>query len=202
MAESKRVKILLFSAAPRNGRVLATERYYRAADAELRQSEGRDAVELKIAPAVRPADLVSLVLRHRPDILHFVGHGTEEGEIVLVGQDGRGTPVDVKAVGRLCGAMENPPLRCVVLTACYSMKRAEELLPFVDCVVGIHGVLHIETAILYAAAFHAALGAGKSVEKAVELARVNASLNNRSDAEKIQCITRPGVNASDIRFLP
>jgi hypothetical protein len=49
----------------------------RAVTAQLRSAEYRDALELVSGWAVRPEDLQQLLLQHKPQIVHFSGHGNQ-----------------------------------------------------------------------------------------------------------------------------
>ena len=55
----------------------------RAIDGALREAEFRDRFEIHQHWAVRIGDLQEALLRYRPDIVHFSGHGTESSEIIL-----------------------------------------------------------------------------------------------------------------------
>ena len=50
---------------------------------KIRESEYRDAVELKSVWAVRPTDLLQAINEHKPTIVHFSGHGSNNDELVL-----------------------------------------------------------------------------------------------------------------------
>ena len=49
------------------------------------QTPTRDQVRIEVAwePAIRPKDLAFLLRQHRPDIVHFSGHGTKNGELLF-----------------------------------------------------------------------------------------------------------------------
>jgi hypothetical protein len=55
---------------------LALDEECREITAKIRSTDHRDAIELIAAWAVRPSDLQQLLLQHRPQVVHFSGHGT------------------------------------------------------------------------------------------------------------------------------
>ena len=84
----------------------------RAIDRALREAEFRDRFEIEQQWAVRIGDLQEALLRHRPDIVHFSGHGTESSEIVLEGDSGTGQAVPQDALSRaVLRAPRQHPLR-------------------------------------------------------------------------------------------
>src|SRR3954469_997798 len=67
---------------------LALDREVREIEAKIRAAEHRDQLELVTRWAVRPDDLLQSLNEHRPHIVHFSGHGSEEAAIYLLdGQD-------------------------------------------------------------------------------------------------------------------
>ena len=58
----------------------------------MARSDQRDKFVVEQEWAVRVADLQGSLLRHRPAIVHFSGHGSQAGEIILEDQAGHGQP--------------------------------------------------------------------------------------------------------------
>ena len=67
-------------------------------------------------------------------------------------------------------------IRCVVLNACYSHPQAQAIAGVVDCVVGMPGVIGDQAAIRFSSSFYQALGYGKDVKAAFDLASVQLAL--------------------------
>jgi hypothetical protein len=77
-------------------------------------------------------------------------HGAAMGTVastgvVLDGADGRGHVVTPEAFVQALAAA-GPQVRLVVLNACFTAPMAEALLAHVDCVVGMSGAVHDDTA--------------------------------------------------------
>jgi hypothetical protein len=70
------LKILFLAANPSDTTRLRLDQEIRAIDEKLRQTEFRDKYEIEQQWAVRVADLQGHLLRHKPNIVHFCGHGS------------------------------------------------------------------------------------------------------------------------------
>jgi hypothetical protein len=83
------IQVLFLGANPSDTTRLRLDEEVREIDSVLRQSEFRDMFDLQQHWAVRISDLQGLLLRHKPDIVHFSGHGSMSNEIIL--EDSSGT---------------------------------------------------------------------------------------------------------------
>src|SRR5689334_2788503 len=116
------MKVLVLVANPvdqNHLRVAAESRDIRAA---VHQIPGHRLAIVHIG-SVRTSDLIDLLQDERPDIVHFAGHGSEDGEVVLENDEGIASPVkraDLTKIFKLLG--ENAP-RCVVFNSCYTLAQ-------------------------------------------------------------------------------
>jgi hypothetical protein len=163
------IKVLLLSANPIDS-PLNIDEEFRAIDQKLRSAEHRDHVELIKHGAVRLEDVAGLLMRHKPHIVHFSGHGAANG-IALTGADGKGRLVPPDALANIFRALRNN-VRVVLLNACDSATQAEAIVSEIDCSVGMSDEIEDDAAIAFAAAFYEALGYGRSVQTAFDLALV------------------------------
>lgn len=191
------IKILFLAANPLDTVRLGTDEEARAIDLALRQADYRD-FAVASHHAVRIDDLQELLLRHRPDILHFSGHGASTNAIILQDAQGNSVPVRGAALGRLFRALKDN-LRCVVLNACYTADNAAGLAEVIDCVVGIEDAITDTAALQFATAFYRALGYGRSVQEAFDLGQVQIELAGLGEAEALHLHeNRP--QAAQVRF--
>lgn len=93
--------ILFLGANPSETTRLALDKEVREIRHRLRTAELRDAFHLEQEWAVRATDLQECLLRHRPAIVHFSGHGNAAGELLLEDETGHATPVGTAAVTNL-----------------------------------------------------------------------------------------------------
>jgi hypothetical protein len=176
------IKILFLAANPQDIARLQIDEEMRAIDQALRMTEYRDQFDLRSHWAVRYGDLQELLLRHKPDIVHFSGHGSPAGEILLQSDSGV-HPVSAEALSTLFRILKDN-VRCVVLNACYSEVQAHAIADQIDCVIGMWGAIGDPAAINFASAFYQALGYGRSVQEAFALGCNVLDLANLADKDK------------------
>lgn len=182
----KMIKILFLAANPKDTIRLRLDEEMRAIDEALLQAEFHDQFETEQQWAVRVADIQGHLLRHRPDIVHFSGHGSATSEIVLEDDTGTSQPVSVRALSQLFAVLKDN-IKCVVLNACYSQPQAEAIAEHIDCVIGMSKAIGDEAAVDFAAAFYRALGFGKSIKVAFDLGcnQINLQGLNEQDTPKL-----------------
>jgi hypothetical protein len=180
--DSSLIKILFLAANPVDRHHLRLEAEMRDIDLALQQIVFRDRFNITSHGAVRAADLQGYLLRHKPDIVHFSGHGDPSSEIVLEDSSGKSHPVSVRALSKLFSVLKDN-VRCVVLNACYSEQQAKAIAEHIDCVIGMSEAIGDEAAISFAIAFYQALGYGKSVKTAFDSGRNQIDLENLGEQD-------------------
>jgi hypothetical protein len=145
-------------------------------DEELRDIRERIAavpgngIQVEVRLAIRPQDLQSTLLQINPEIVHFTGHGNENGELVLENPNGYAESVSPEALADLFRLFRGT-VRCVVLNACDSSEQARMLSQFLDCAIGMEGEISDGAGKAFSVAFYQALAYGKDVATAFELGR-------------------------------
>lgn len=155
MASETSETILIFAASPLDQPRLSLDREVREIDNGLRHS--RKHFDIKQQWATRPKDLRRALLDHKPEYVHFCGHGAGHDGIVLEGH-----LVDAAALAGLF-KLFSTHIKCVVLNACYSSVQAQAIAKHINYVVGMKKAIGDSAAIEFASAFYDALGAGESV---------------------------------------
>ena len=84
---------------------------------KIRMSTFRDNLEIVSEWAVRAGDLQEALLRHKPDIVHFSGHGSQTSGIMLEDESGNRKAVNRKALRDLFRILKDN-IQMVVLNAC------------------------------------------------------------------------------------
>ncbi len=211
-SSSRQVKILFLAANPLDSTRLRLDEEMRTIDQTLRQTEFRDKFEIRQHGAVRVSDLQGFLLRHRPDIVHFSGHGSKTSELILEDNLGNSHPVSADAVSQLFSILKDN-IRCVVLNACYSETQAQAIVRHIDCVIGMSNAILDKSAISFSASFYQALGYGKSVKTAFDLGCTQINLENlggqdkpkllasRIAPSKIVFVTNDDTEISEIRRI-
>ncbi len=190
--------ILFLSANPQDMPTLAIDQEVRAIDQALRQGDYRDHFVLHQQWAVQVADLQGHLLRYRPQILHFSGHGNRANQLLLRDPNGNRHPVTPAALAHVFAAIDDT-VRCVVLNACHSMEQAAAIARHVECVVAMSAAITDEGAIDFAVGFYQALGYGKSVQSAFALGLSQIALDGLDETAVPQLIAT-GDKAAGLHF--
>jgi CHAT domain-containing protein len=189
--------LVLFAANPRTMTQLAIDDEAREIDQSIRMAEHRDTLQVVTAWAVRPDDLLQQLHRHRPSIVHFSGHGTTDGSLMLVDANGVPKAVTTEALDALFAILKDD-IRLVFLNACYSQMQAEAIHRNIDYVIGMHAAVGDGAARVFAAAFYRALGFGCTVQRAFEEARTAVMLDGVSDNGAPVLLVRPGASTMSV----
>jgi hypothetical protein len=162
------IKILILAANPKDTDPLRLGEEVREIKERLRLADLRDEFTVEQEWAVRVSDLEGYLLRHKPHVVHFSGHGSKAGQIILEDHAGNSMPVSPDALKRLFGILHEN-IRCVVLNACYSEIQAEGIVESIECVIGMSQAIPDKSAIAFASSFYQALGYGESIQTAFDL---------------------------------
>jgi hypothetical protein len=138
--------------------------------------------------AARIDDLQGSLLRHRPKVVHFSGHGSESGEIVFEDRNGTSSPVSSRALRSLFSTLRDD-VKCVVLNACGTKDQASAIATEVECVVGMSRDIQDVSAIAFATAFYQALAYGKDVKSAFDSGCTQIDLKNLGEQETPKLIS-------------
>jgi hypothetical protein len=178
-------RILLLGANPAGTSRLRLDREARAIEDALRGAPGDRRFELIQGWASSSLDLQQDLFGHRPEVVHFAGHGGAAGELALEAQrfrdlvrTGEGGPSApgrggmMASISALVRLIAHAPgrIRCVVLNACHSAALAAAVAEHVDCAVGMTTAVPDDGAVGFAWGFYHALGQGESVAAAFGLA--------------------------------
>jgi hypothetical protein len=188
--------ILFLAANPMGTPPAALDRQARAIQQELEGSGYRDRFEFETRFAARPLDLLRELRKLTPTVVHFSGHGTQNGLYFEAAQGGAQL-VSTAALAETFGAAGDS-VKLVVLDACYSELQAEALLAHVGCVVGVSGVIGDDAARSFAIGFYGGLGERASIAAAYKQGRAAISLEGLPDRDRPQLKVRDGVDASKL----
>ena len=208
-------KILVVAANPRvhTNLPLRLEEEAKKIRLALRSSERRDEFPAEYRGAVTANDLRKALSEEKPAIVHFSGHGTTAGKLVLETDTGNPNPVDTDALADLF-AFFSKSLQCVVLNACYSDNQAKAINKHVPHVIGMTSSIGDNAAIRFSEAFYNSLGNGHTYEESHELAKqqlvlegMDTKLNSQFHSLRKSQITSPkdgdtiNANSNDIYGL-
>lgn len=163
-----KTKILVMAANPEYEAQLRLGAEIREIEAGLRAASRRDSFQLVQRLAVRPRDLQQALVGEKPQIAHFCGHGSRQGDLVLEDDQGNPhlvSPAALAELFELCSHF----VECVVLNACHTTLQAEAIAKHIPYVISMSKEISDQAAIRYAVGFYDALGAGLTYEYAHSL---------------------------------
>lgn len=210
VAEKTVHKILFLASNPTNTAALKLKDEYINISGSLQDSDSF--FELYHKFAATPTDLQTTILKYKPSILHFSGHGigtqmkdtvdTEGGHRIAIVttksaaekppsgillQDAAGKPklVEGKYLANVFGifAKYGVKIDVVFLNACYSGEQAKIIGQYVDYVIGMNDSVLDNTALAFATQFYTTLGLENNVEMAFDLAKNALALEGLKDED-------------------
>jgi len=194
------VKILFLAANPVDVvSRLRIDEEIREISQKIRLGTHRDHFELVPELAVRAGDLQAALLRHQPDIVHFSGHCSPSGGIMLEDENGNRKLVDREALAKLFSILKGN-IRLVVLNACYGNEQAEAFANTIDFTIGMNTAIKDKDATLFAVHFYQSLAFGCSVKEAFDLALNQLNLEGIDVAQGPVLLVRDGANAERSRL--
>ncbi|MGJ5674855.1 MAG: GUN4 domain-containing protein [Nostochopsis sp.] len=147
-------KILILAAIPHG---LRLDREIREIEEAIRRAIKRELFDIRIRTAIRPQDIRRAIAEERPQIVHFCGHGLEDGSLLLEDDRENNKPVSVDALALLF-SLHTDYVNCVLLNACYSEKVAVAISQHIDYVIGMNQPIEDKAAIAFAQGFYDGLG--------------------------------------------
>lgn len=203
MTSKPSVRILFLAANPSETSRLALDEEMHSINQRLRSSGVGPHVELCAEWAMRADELPAALMRHRPRIVHFSGHGSSTGELYFVGElPGTMGPVSAETLQHIFQTLPGD-ICCVVLNACYSSIQATALATVLPCVVGMSRAVQDRAASAFAAGFYEALVFGESVKTAFNIGCAQIELAQAPDQRDVpQLLLRTGIDANNLHLIP
>ena len=157
---------------------------------------------------MRSQDIEPSLRRHRPQVIHFSGHGSRSGEVILNTPDGAAShPLSAEDFAEKLRRYnaENPQaaVRLVVLAGCDTDRAAAKLLSeHVDCAVGMADrVDDLAMVEVFTPTLYRALGDGYSVAAAVAEARQELRSDPHKYVREAEAVTHPSRTGIDAKAL-
>ncbi len=178
-------KILFIAANPETSSAaeIAWMKEYKAMDTILTNGRLHNRVELKPSFNTTPQEFLDYTQGNNIWLLHFCGHGTKDGKMIL--QDFKDEAFVVRnrdflnVVGDIAG------LQCIFLNACNSHTLAEETQEIIDYSIGFDGIVHNEDAIQFVKNFYESLGKVETIPMAFRLAKQGMSFKKSKNVNVV-----------------
>ena len=164
------------------------------------KSLNRDSINFETRWATRTTDLFQYINEVNPTIIHFSGHGTENGELVF--QDNNDNPklVSREAITEMINASSDE-VRLVVFNNCFSSVIAEGVVKNIESAIGMNISIGDDAAIQFASQLYSSIGFGLSLERAFNQAIISLKLEGIDEDKTPQLYTNENFNASDIYLV-
>lgn len=181
------MKILILASNP--SKDLYLDREIRDLKNAIERSQNGAQFEVEIGLAVRVSDLQALLLKHRPAIVHFCGHGGGAQGLVFENDQGETQWISTAAIAGLFRLFAST-VKGIVLNACYSEVQAKAIVNDIDYVIGMQQAIRDDAAIAFSKGFYQALAFGCDIEQSYELG-CNAIQLEISGSSKTQPMEQP-----------
>ncbi|RVA58368.1 CHAT domain-containing protein [Mesorhizobium sp. M7A.F.Ca.US.001.01.1.1] len=162
------LRIAFLGTNPESSRPLRTDIEARNLARALKGTTNRDLIEIRYVPAAEWADLLETMNEFEPHIVHFSGHGGDQG--VLFDNEGvyddGGIEIDYKLLNGFIDATRNKP-DLLVLNACDTVKGARVFLNTVKAVVAMSSSIDDLAATYFSRFLYVALAEGQSLSRSV-----------------------------------
>lgn len=166
----------------------------------LSRSRHRDSVILEDRWAVRTEDLFQAINETEPTIIHFSGHGTESGELVMEDDFEHTKFVSPETMARVLNTVSDQ-VRLLVFNACFSVEQAQAATDSIEAAIGMGASISDDAAITFASRLYSAIGFGLSLKKAYDQACASLMFDNASEANVPLLFTADDVSSDDLFFV-
>lgn len=169
-ANENETRVLMIAGGQNPGGMLRLDREARDIRESLERASFGGSIILNDRWAVTIRDFFRELNSIRPDIVHFSGHGTDDGLIMLENDQGDMLPVSPKAMADAISTAEGT-VRLLVFNACFTEAQAEEVVNYVEAAIGMSAPIDDQAAILFSSALYSAIGFGRSLQIAFDQAK-------------------------------
>lgn len=193
----ERIKVLFFATNPVGTDQLRLDQEARDIQEKIRMSEHRDSIVFETRWAVRPADILQAINEVNPDVVHFSGHGTDDGDLVLENTDGSPKFVSKETMTQIITAASDR-IHLLFFNACFSQEQAETVVQNVDAAIGMITSIGDKAACVFAAQFYSSLGFGLSVQRAFAQAKSLLLAEVPAEYGTPELFVKAGVDANNL----
>lgn len=187
--------VLYLVANPEPNSPLRVDEEVKKVQEKIRGSKFRDNVTVEYRPAADLQSLIDGLNDHKPQIVHFSGHGNESGIATDGGNKVKGLSFDLLA--KALAATDDPP-EIVILNSCKSSAARKALFPATKVIITMQASVTDSAATAFATFFYAAIASGQSIKAAFEQGRVGVEDISISEADIPELIHAASANPSSM----
>lgn len=194
-----RITILFFATNPRNTGRLRLDEEVRNIAQGIRLADNRENLRLVTRFAVKPKDILQAINETNPSIIHFSGHGSDNGELVLEGLDGNAILVKPEAISQAISTVSNY-VKLVVFNTCFSRDQAQNVTRYINASIGMNTSISDRAACAFASQLYSSIGFNLSLENAFNQARASILLEGIDESQTPELFCCDSVKANKMFF--
>jgi hypothetical protein len=194
LKKRKHLAVLYLVADPDKANALRVDAEVQRVQEAIRGSVFRDNISLQWRPAASLASLIDGLNDHRPQIVHFSGHGdgsgiaTDNGKVL----NSAAQKVSFGLLAKALAATDSPP-DVVVINSCKSSGARKAFCPPGKIVVSMRAQVTDIAAVAFAKGFYAAIASGQSVKTAFEQGRIGVEAVSFHEADTPELLHVPNI---------
>ncbi|AVX22939.1 Uncharacterized protein ALO42_02427 [Pseudomonas syringae pv. atrofaciens] len=198
----EQILILFFGADPgrKSEKALDLQNEIRGVNSHIRASKHRDALKVNSHWAVRAEDLLQALDENEPAVMHFSGHGTSAGHLVLESPNGEPHLVPLEGMLRAIAGSARY-LKLAVFNCCHSLELAERCSVNVHAAIGMDGAIADEAAKDFAARFYASIGFGQDIREAFNRATTQLAMTYPGESHIPQLFINALATEADLTLV-
>jgi hypothetical protein len=190
------ITVLFLASSPKDEHQLWLDEEARSIEEIIRKAEYRDSVKFVTRWALRPFDILQAINETNPAIVHFSGHGTDNGELVLEDNNCNSKLVSIEAISQTM-ATSSDTIKLVFFNACHSGEQAQSVVNYIDAAIGMSDAIGDEAAKVFASQFYSSISFGLSLERSFNQAKAMLLLEGIPEEDIPVLFTNSLVNQSD-----
>jgi hypothetical protein len=175
---SKAKRILFISANPKSQAVLRFGKEIREIKEALTDQLRENKYDFINEQAVQPDEILRLLRRHQPTILHLSLHNDKKEGLVFEDVYGNEYPISTDIFSsfiELINAKE-PVIECIILNSCNSVQHAASVSRFVRCAIGMKDFMPDDASVAYAKGFYEYINEGEGYDEAHQSGVIQLSI--------------------------
>lgn len=196
----EKIMVLYLGTSPANADRLRTDEEAREIRQAIRLSDNPGSIDFQDRWAIRQNDILQAFNETNPTIVHFSGHGAEDGSLAIEDARGEALLVSKEAMAAVIGAAAKQ-VRLVVFNACFSDEDYEKVLEHVDAVIGMTDSIGDKAAIAFASQLYSSIGFGHSLQTAFDQARASIALASPSEVDTPALHVRDGLDPAELYYV-
>ena len=196
----ERITVLYLSASPIDADRLRVDEEAREIREALARSEHSNAIALETRWALRTMDLLTAINETKPTIIHFSGHGSEDGSLAFEDDYGNVKLISKEVMATVLATVADD-IKLLVFNACFSEKQAEAVAGIIGAAIGMQDPVDDETAITFASQLYSSIGFGLSLRRSFDQAKARLVMEGCPGCDNPRLHLAPGVDANDLFFV-